>query len=188
MKWSNSRDLHFFILFWVIHENLDLVQKDDLGFSMKNAQKEQLGLRAKYMKREKTCNSWSVFRTHFWGKGNTSSQRNIRIPEQQQGLRKDKWWREATTYLNCGPPAWGAQRQHGGWRSHLKAIRQGVPLVSRGGDGLGSSRRELFGWKWSRRTGGTGVGWTGVSLCYFSGKREVSPFHCMQILLTLQKG
>lgn len=57
----------------------------------------------KYKKREKTCNSWSVFRTHFWRKGNTSSGRNIRIPEQQQGLRKDKWLREATTYLNCRP-------------------------------------------------------------------------------------
>ena len=110
-----------------------------------------------YMKREKTCNSWSVFRTHFRRKGNTSSQRNIQIPEQQQGLRKDNWWREATTYLNSGS-LWGAQWQHGGWRSHLKAIRQVLPLVSRGGDGLGSSRRELFGWKWSQRAGGRGRG------------------------------
>ena len=36
--------------------------------------------------------------------------------------------------------------------------------------------------------GGARAGLTGVSICYINGKLEVSAFHCMQILPTLQKG
>ena len=158
LQWSNSWDLHFFVLFWVIHENLDLVQKDDLGFSMKKCTKRTVGFESNIRKGRKPVIP-GVFLGLISEEKAIPAQREIsEFQNSSRGWGKINGEGRPPLTWTAGP-VWGAQRQHGGWRSHLKAIRQGPPLVSRGGDGLGSSRRELLGWKWSRRAWGQALDW-----------------------------